>query len=315
MAYGAVITLLFALILDRIFADPKTAAHPVAVIGKIISIWGKTNYYPKKFERLAGFFGWILTECLSLLLLIAMLIYTPYWFIVIPVSAAALYFTIGWKSLEQHVQAVEDALNSGDEKTAEEKVRYLVSRDTKNLNPEQIRSAAYESASENLVDSITAPIFWYAAFEIIFKLIFGISGFGITGAVMFRAANTMDAMLGYKDERIKIGSFPARADDILAYLPARITGLILIIIFTLSGRAKKALTCLKNDRKKRPGINGGIPMSLIAGGCGVAFDKPNVYKIGTPEIPLKEGGRKIIKTIRLTTVILSAAAIILLTFI
>lgn len=179
------------------------------------------------------------------------------------------------------------------------------SRNAGALSREQVRSAAYESASENLVDSIVAPIFWFAVFEILF-------GMGIVGAALFRAANTMDSMLGYKDDRIRVGWFAARMDDLLAWIPARITGVLLLTLFACRHRARAALGAFRADRKKRPWFNGGIPMSLIAGGCGVMFDKPGVYTIGSPERTLAAGGRCIIRIMRETTVLFSALVILVI---
>lgn len=300
MAFGSII-LFFGLVLDRIVGDPRSRFHPVALLGSLIGLWGRTNYYPKRSERYAGIIGWIFTVLLALLPFLLVYAFAPKWIFAI-LSAVALAFCIGWKSLEQHVKAVETALKSGDEEEARRKVQFMVSRDTKSLTFEQIRSGAYESAAENLVDSIIAPIFWFVVFEVVF-------GAGIFGAVLFRSANTMDAMLGYKDERVRLGWFSARADDVLAFLPARFTGLVLILIFACLGRLKKALAVLKSDRKKRPGFNGGISMSLIAGGCGVCFDKPNVYKIGVSEVSLEEGGQKIIFVMRWATVICAVIGI------
>ena len=219
-------------------------------------------------------------------------------------SILALAFCIGWRSLEEHVASVEEALSKGEEE-GRRAVSYLVSRDTKKLTFEQIRSGAYESAAENLVDSIIAPIFWFVVFEIIF-------GAGIFGAVLFRCANTMDAMLGYKDERIRLGWFAARADDVLAFIPARVTGVLLLAVFAVKGATGDALKCYRRDRKKRPGFNGGTPMSLIAGGCGVCFEKPGVYRIGDCKRTLEEGGRSIISSMRWATVLAAVALILLM---
>lgn len=305
MALGAV-TLFFGLVIDRLIGDPRSNFHPVALIGKLIGLWGRTNYYNKRTERFVGICGWLFTITITILPCLLVLRYAPI-YIIIPFSILVLAFCIGWRSLEEHVRAVETALEQGEEE-GRKAVQFLVSRNTKTLSFEQIRSGAYESAAENLVDSIIAPIFWFVVFELLF-------GMGMIGAVLFRSANTMDAMLGYKDERVRIGWFSARMDDILAFIPARVTGAVLLFIFLLKGRVKQAWYVCKHDRKSRPGFNGGISMSLIAGGCGVMFEKPGVYQIGYPEQPLAEGGRSIITTIRWCTVICAGIGILLLIFI
>jgi adenosylcobinamide-phosphate synthase len=116
----------------------------------------------------------------------------------------------------------------------------------------------------------------------------------------------MDAMLGYHDHRGQIGWFPARMDDLLTWVPARVTGLLLLGYFVVRGRFGPALAALRKDARKRPGLNGGIPMAIMAGGAGVRFEKPGVYTMGTGEKGLEEGGREIIRAVRVTILLLSA---------
>ena len=295
----------FGLLLDRIIGDPAGRFHPVALLGNLIGCWGKTDRYPEKYERAAGICGWLVTVAVCLLPCVLICLFAPVWVTVI-FSIVALSFCIGWRSLEEHVKNVESALGRGDEE-GRRAVSMMISRDTKTLTAEQIRSGAYESAAENLTDSIIAPVFWFVVFELL-------CGAGICGAVLFRAANTMDAMLGYRDERIRIGWFSARMDDILAYLPARVTGILLIIIYAVCGKGKKAFSVFLRDRKKRPGFNGGIPMSLIAGGCGIQFEKPGVYKIGNPMRTLKEGGPAVISSVRAASLFAAVIGMVLLFF-
>ncbi|HJJ95356.1 MAG TPA: adenosylcobinamide-phosphate synthase CbiB [Methanocorpusculum sp.] len=291
------------IVLDRIVGDPRGKFHPVALLGNFIGLWGRTGRYPIKAERFLGVLFWLITVAVCLAPGFLILRLTP-WYVGLIFSAVALAFCIGWRSLEEHVFSVEKALALGDTE-GRKAVSYLVSRDTAHLSHEQIRSAAYESAAENLVDSIIAPLFWFVIFQLLF-------GMGILGAILFRAANTMDAMLGYKDERIRLGWFSARADDVLAFLPARVTGIFLLLYFIILGKVSDAWHILMRDRKKRPGFNGGIPMALIAGGCGIQFDKPGVYQIGSPERSLEDGGKAIIRAMRWTTVLFALAGTVLL---
>ena len=302
MPFGSII-LFLGLALDRLIGDPRSRFHPVALLGNLIGFWGRINFYPRSLERVIGVLGWLVTVAVAFVPCVLLYLFAPKAVFVI-FSILALAFCIGWRSLEEHVASVEEALSKGEEE-GRRAVSYLVSRDTKKLTFEQIRSGAYESAAENLVDSIIAPIFWFVVFEIIF-------GAGIFGAVLFRCANTMDAMLGYKDERVHIGWFAARADDVLAFIPARVTGVLLLAVFAVKGTAGDALRCYQRDRKKRPGFNGGTPMSLIAGGCGVCFEKPGVYRIGDCKRTLEKGGRSIISSMRWATVLAAVALILLM---
>jgi adenosylcobinamide-phosphate synthase len=176
-----------------------------------------------------------------------------------------------------------------------EQAKMLVSRNTTSLDKEQVLSAAYESAAENLVDSIIAPLFYFGIGEVF--------GAGLAFAAGYRAINTMDAMLGYRDERIRLGWFPARMDDIFGYLPARIAGFMLLIYFALRGRAKVAYRSFLSDAKKRPGYNGGIPLALIAGGVGVIFEKPGVYRMGRSDHTLAADGGRVLQAVRGATLL------------
>jgi adenosylcobinamide-phosphate synthase len=122
----------------------------------------------------------------------------------------------------------------------------------------------------------------------------------------------MDAMLGYRDERERIGWFSARMDDILNYIPARIAGALLLMYFAVRGRLSPAYVAFQRDRSKRPGFNGGIPMAILAGGAGVQFEKPGVYTMGTPERSLEEGGPEIISAVRAVAVVFSLAVMMVL---
>ena len=151
--------------------------------------------------------------------------------------------------------------------------------------------------TENLVDSIISPLFF-----------FGLAG--LTGAAVYRAANTMDAMLGYKDERKDLGWWSARMDDILNYIPARITGGLLLLYFAYKGRFHQSWQSFCNDRKKRPGYNGGIPMAIMAGGTGIVFEKPGVYRIGSGGRTFDEAGPEIFSAVRVVTLVFAGLLII-----
>ena len=285
-----------SLLLDRAVGDPHTPYHPVALIGRFIGWWGRPSAYRPALQHPAGVIFWIVTVTLFTLPFLALEYYAPWWLYLL-VAPLLLKSTFAWRSLEEHALYVEEGL-SKDSDTGRSAVSMMVSRKTATLSDEEVRSAAYESVAENLVDSIIAPLFWFALH-------------GLPGAAFYRAANTMDAMLGYRDERERLGWFPARADDILSYIPARITGLLLILWFTLRRRGREAVLILCRDAKKRAGFNGGIPMATIAGGCGIRFEKPGGYRIGDLHRSLKDGGRCVIAAARGATMIFAVSFLIL----
>ncbi|MBQ3718956.1 MAG: cobalamin biosynthesis protein CobD [Methanomicrobium sp.] len=306
----AALILLLSLVIDRLTGDPQSRFHPVALLGSLIAVWGRPEIYPVRIQRLAGAVFALATACIFTLpfLLVERCLplltsadLTPALpslpailstVIIVIISAFLLKVCFAWRCLEEHVENVESALKSGGEGSGREAVQRLVSRDAATLKDEEILSGAFESMAENLVDSIISPLFFFTLF-------------GLAGAAFYRAANTMDAMLGYKDERIRLGWFAARMDDVLNYIPARFSGLVLILYFAARGKFRPAWKTFIADRKKREGFNGGIPMSLIAGGCETAFVKPGVYVIGGEgkKRSLSEAKKDIFAAVRWASVI------------
>lgn len=276
-----------SLLVDRVFGDPVSRYHPVALLGSFIGWWGRPSIWDARRHRIVGILMWVITAGIFTIPFLAASLFLP-WFLLIVAGPFLLKSCLAWRSLEEHALAVSRTAGEDIGEGRREAAR-MVSRDTGNLSEDQVLSAAYESLSENLVDSIIAPILYFGLF-------------GLAGAALYRAANTMDAMLGYLDERARIGWFSARMDDILTFIPARITGLLLLVYFATRGRFTPAYEGYMRDRKKRPGFNGGIPMAIIAGGTGVTFEKPGVYIMGTGERTLREGGPDIISAVRTVTI-------------
>ena len=283
-----ILVLAGALLVDRLIGDPHSRYHPVALLGRFIGYWGKPEYFPLRNQRIAGVVFWFLTAVFFAFPFLLFSYWAP-WYLSLLLGPLLLKCCFAWRSLEEHTFAVVNALKNGVE-NGREQVKLLVSRDTSLLDREHILSAGYESMTENLTDSIISPLLFFSVF-------------GLCGAAVYRAANTMDAMLGYRDERERIGWCAARIDDILNFIPARITVALLLLYFLVKGRFSNAMVVMKRDGHKRPGFNGGIVMAVMAGGTGVRFEKRGVYTIGNGEITLDEGGPEIVKATRAVTLI------------
>ena len=175
--------------------------------------------------------------------------------------------------MEKHALNVANSLEKSDLDSARVHLSMIVKRDTKDLDKNHITSAVLESVSENTVDGVTGPLFYYAFF-------------GLPGAFIYRVINTVDSMIGYRTSMFKnIGWFGANCDKVLNYIPSRLTGLVMILSALILGyNWKESFHIMKRDSKKLDSPNAGYPMSALAGAIGVKFEKINHYTIGDGNI-------------------------------
>lgn len=189
--------------------------------------------------------------------------------------AALLKSTMAWALLHSEVLALEAALNpsqGGSLASGRERLRWLVSRDVSELSEAQVRESAIESLAENLNDSVVAPIFWFLLF-------------GLPGAALYRFANTADAMWGYPGVYQGrnwewAGKWAARVDDVMSWLPARLTALLLLV---LAGGL--SLRALRSQASRTPSPNSGWPMAAMAMALEVSLRKPGVYVLNEDQPP------------------------------
>ena len=179
---------------------------------------------------------------------------------------------LAWRMLEQEVQAVEAALRLSLDQ-GRERLSWICSRDTRDLTEVQVRETAIESLAENLNDSVIAPVFWFVCL-------------GLPGAVLYRFANTADAMWGYRGERDGrvwewAGKWAARADDVLSWVPARLTAGLLMVTSSSARRVRwvgrTPWTTLWREARQTPSPNSGWPMAAMALSLHVRLGKPGVY--------------------------------------
>jgi len=281
MILESVVIVGFALLLDFLVGDPKTKYHPTAWIGKLIaSLVPFTKSDSVRKELIGGFLlvsVIVVTVCTVLVILdigISLLTIDIVSLIVsIAVGSILLKTTIAIRGMQKHALAVVDAVEKGDLGSARNHLSMIVKRDTKNLDKNHILSGVLESVSENTVDGITGPLFYYAIF-------------GLPGAFVYRAINTIDSMVGYKTTLFKnVGWFGAKCDTVLNYAPSRLTGLVMILGALILGyNWKESLYIMRRDSRKLESSNAGFPMAALAGALGTRLEKMNYYTIGNGSI-------------------------------
>ncbi|MDC0211801.1 cobalamin biosynthesis protein [Candidatus Nitrosopelagicus sp.] len=278
MILESIIIIGLAILLDLILGDPKNRYHPTAWIGNLIGIiTTRMRNENQNLEKFGGIFTVLIPVSVSTVILLSLqfsidLINIDFLSILVSIISGIILFklTIAIKGMERHALAVLDAVEKNDLNKARTNLSMIVKRNTKNLDKNHILSGTLESLSENIVDGITGPMFYFA-----------ISG--LPGAFAYRIVNTVDSMVGYKTQMFKnLGWFGANCDNILNYIPSRLTGLTIVLGSMLLGHDwKNCYEIFKRDGKKTDSPNAGYPMAAFAGALGTKFEKIEHYSLGT----------------------------------
>lgn len=266
------IILLFALVIDRCFGEPKRW-HPLSGFGSLASS------LERRLNRssIKSVFGVRLIGAVAVLILLI-----PFFFLASYLSSTSWIFdlivltlAIGWQSLREHGIAVRNALLENNLPLARQKVAMIVSRDTMDMSEKQICDATLESLLENGSDAIFAAIFWFAVA-------------GAPGVIIYRLSNTLDAMWGYKTRRfLHFGWAAARLDDVLNYVPARLTA----ISYFLASRNSNAIKCWLLQAKNWKSPNAGPVMAAGAGGLNIQLGGSAIYNSIEQVRPILGSGR------------------------
>ena len=266
---NVLVTLFTAVTADLLWGEPPARFHPVVWMGKLVSTLERRAPEGDR-ARLAygaGLVGVVLT-CVGV----------PAWMVERALGRLGLVGAVllgmclkpafAVRELLRAAERVGVALEEGDLPAAREWLRWLVSRDTSELDDPLLAAAAIESVAENASDSAVAPL-----------LCFGL--FGVPGAMVYRAANTMDAMLGYRNERYEwLGKVAARLDDALNVIPARLTGgLVVCAAGLMGGSVAGAWRAMQDDHGLTASPNAGWPMAAAAGALGVQLEKVGHYRL------------------------------------
>lgn len=289
-----------ALVVDTIFGDPRSSLHPVVLIGRLIS-FGERLLYPKQGASHTSLFlrgafvvflviavtGAIVWGIMQAAAIAGMIGYAI-------LSTVVLYFTITPRSLARDGLEIYHLLQDGNLVKARQRLSWIVGRDTEKLDEPDIARGAVETIAENTTDGILSPLFYFLLF-------------GPIGAACYRAANTMDSMLGYKNNRyLYFGRAAARLDDVLNYIPARITFLLFVMVSAILGfDARNAWKIGLRDAPKHPSPNGGYAEGPTAGALHVQLGGWNYYEgkpefreyMGDPDRPLN--GRDILNSLKI----------------
>lgn len=272
--------LLVALAIDALWGEPPVRLHPVVWMGRALGACGARLAPAQERSHDYKTFWLAALVWLALAAMVCIVAWMLQWSLLryLPGWAAALALGVvlkpllAWRMLRAEVLAVQAALVQSLA-AGRERLSWLVSRDTAQLDAAQVRESAIETLAENLCDSVVAPLFWFALL-------------GLPGAALYRLANTADAMWGYPGWRGAgaerrhwqwAGKWAAHADDVLSWLPARLTAALLWLAGLAGGGQRLALAQLRRDASTTPSPNGGWPMGVMAQLLGVRLGKPGVY--------------------------------------
>ncbi len=270
------LTAFIAFFLDTVIGDPRTRLHPVVLMGNLIALLEKLLYRSGDGEMRKLLSGALLVAIVLLVSYEAGAAFlhlsywitgeTGFWWVNYLMEGLLLSFMISPNSLAKAGKEIYTLLEQEKLEEARQKVGWIVGRDTDKLEVEGITRATVETISENTVDGVISPLFFFALG-------------GVPLAVLYRAANTMDSMIGYRNEKyLYFGKTAARLDDILNYLPARLTGLLFIgAAWLLKFDHRHALDTMKRDAAKHPSPNGGYAEATVAGALRIRLGGVNSY--------------------------------------
>ncbi len=268
---------LLALALDLLMGEPPNRVHPVAWIGRLLD-WGR------RLGRASSPFGLVASGggVLIGVLLLAVGVATAASWVAgrlgwpgLLIEAGLLKLSFSLRGLVSAAMGVTRALDVESLEEARRRVgRHLVSRPTADLSDRHVASAAVESVAENLTDSVVAPLLFFLVF-------------GLPGAWAYRVVNTADAMWGYREGQLEhLGKVPARLDDLLSWIPARLAAIGIILGALLARQsATNAWRAMWSEHGRTASPNAGWTMAAMAGALGVTLEKPGAYRLGSGPLP------------------------------
>ncbi len=297
--YMLLTIMIFALAIDLLIGEFPVKIHPVVWIGSIINFFKK--YFINIDNKISGLFLAICVIIVSSLIVLVPLILVKHFlylnsgmiYLFKLIAVLLLSSTFSVKLLLDSARDVEKDLKNNNLNKARQAVSYLVSRKTDELNKEHVISAVIETLSENIPDSYVSTIFYYSIIGLMAYFAgfndFNVIIIAVLAALIHRVVDTMDSMVGYKTEELyKIGYVPAHLDDALNYIPARFTGMLMIVASAALGlNWRGAHYVMKRDAKNCDSPNSGYTMATVAGALDIQLEKEGVYTLGDNIKPLK----------------------------
>ena len=311
-----ILTLIVSLAIDLVAGELPTRIHPVVIIGSLITFF--KNMFIGIKNRVSGLLLVLATGIsISFILYVLYLIFSINGLLLFVFFSVMLSSTFSVNMLLVTAVDVKSDLDESLEK-ARKSVSYLVSRSTDELTESFIVSAVIESMTENITDSYIAPIFYFTIFAIIIMIrpFDGQLYWLLLIPMMYRMSNTLDAMVGYTTDELKnIGYVPAKIDDILNYIPARIAGVYVVVsAYLLKLDGKNSYEMLKRDARNCPSPNSGFTMATTAGALNIQLIKKGTYILGDANKDIdKDDISKAVKLSRMTMALFTLTILILLT--
>lgn len=263
-----------ALVIDLLYGEYHPRLHPVVWMGHVIT-W-LLRAAPKKWATLQFIYG------VLVVLVTAALFSVPVFFLMdflreeLPITyiltgALLLKSTFSLRELRRTAENVKRLLDEKKLNEARKQTGFLVSRDTSKLDRGQIASAVIEMISESVTDSVAAPLFFWLLF-------------GVPGALFYRVVNTFDARIGYRGDYEYLGKFAARLDDVLNFIPAHLSALLIVVsTYLLRMNGINAWRTMWRDHGRTASPNAGWTMAAVAGALKVRLEKPGHYRLGQAE--------------------------------
>ena len=294
---------ILAFLIDMILGEYPDKVHPTIGVGKLIAyLKPKLKSSNAKIEKANGVLFAVAVILVVALPVFGLLFWVKQSFGAIPyiiIGAVLFKATFAVKGMGHYTKPIASALKNNDLAEARKWLPFIVRRDPKTLNERQITSAAVESIAESTTDGITGPFFFFALF-------------GVAGAFAYRVVNTLDSMVGYKNEENRnIGWFSAKLDTLANYVPARLTAYLMVAASLLLGENwRESWRILQRDKAKTVSINAGWTISAMAGAMDTQLEKLGHYRLGDDHGITPEHINRALRVMTLTAVLFGLAVML-----